>query len=133
MHTQTQDERDKAAEELCDNVNQRLTAAVETICSILETHAGHVRPFEVAQVVRAFVPALNLATDLDSDFLKEELIELRSLTNDAIGELLLAMPITETMNDDEIDRHLAVDVASIIGPDHAQNWYRFAVLVTKVA
>ena len=116
-----------------DKINQSLIDAVETICSILETHPGHVRPFEVAQVVRAFVPAINLASDLDPNFLREELVNLGSLTGDAIGELLLAMPIVEPTSNELLDQHLAVDVANALGPDHAQNWYRFIVLVTKLA
>ena len=123
-----------AEEEYGDKVNQRLVEAVETICSILKDEAEYVRPSEAGQVVRAFVPTLNLATDLDPDFLKEALFRLRSLTDKAIGELLLAIPITqEGGHFDEINQHLAVDVARVLGPDHAQAWYRFAVLVTKLA
>ncbi len=124
---------DEVEEAFGDKINQSLIDAVETICSILKTHQDHVRPFEAAQVVRAFVPAINLATDLDPDFIREELVNLGSLTGDALGELLLAMPIMEPTSNELLDMHLAVDVANALGPDHAQNWYRFIVLVTKLA
>ena len=130
MNTSTQDET-TLLESKGYGINARLVEAVETICSILETEADHVRPFVAAQVVRAFVPALNLATDLDPEFLGEELTNLRSLTGEAFGQLLLGMPIEEMLSHN-IDQHLAVDVANALGPDHAQNWYRFIVLVTKL-
>jgi len=117
-----------------DRINEDLENLIAKICDILEHKADHVRPFEAAQVVRAFVPAINLATNLDPDFLKEELTNLGGLTHEAISELFLAMPIMwRDGHFDELDQHLAVDVARVLGPDHAQNWYRFAVLVTKLA
>jgi len=121
-----------SSEDRADKINRELEMAARKIQQLLDNETDNLRPYEIGLVVELFADAVNMLTDLDPDRLGENLMELRSLSNDAIGNILLSFPITEPMND-EIDRHLAVDVASIIGPDHAQNWYRFAVLVTKVA
>ena len=60
---------------------------------------------------------------------------VEKLSNEALGQLLLQFPLTESPVDTEgrPNRQLALEVADIIGPDHAQALYRFAVLVTKLA
>ena len=52
------------------------------------------------------------------------------LDNEALGQLLLQFPFTE--GDERPNRKLALEVADILGPDYAQDLYRFAVLVTKL-
>lgn len=58
-----------------------------------------------------------------------------NMDGQTLGRIMLAFGnvITESMSDTKINRHAAVDVADVIGPDWAQTWYRFIVLVTKVA
>lgn len=54
------------------------------------------------------------------------------LTDEAFGELLLQL----IGRDGDLPADLkatALAVAEILGPDHAQSLYRFAVLVTKLA
>jgi len=50
-----------------------------------------------------------------------------------IAVILASIPITEYDPQDPLDRHLALEVADILGDDWAQAWYRFVVLVTKIA
>ncbi len=117
----------------CDEVNIRLMKAIGTITDIFLNEVSHVRPFEAAQMVRPFVEAINLVATLDPEFLRKEFMDFKDLDNEAIGELLMAMPITYETDPNLIDGHLAVDVARVMGPDHGQNWYNFVVLITKLA
>lgn len=59
------------------------------------------------------------------------------LTGHALGHILLAAKITDSPGGVDRDArpngHLAVDVSDVLGPDWAQAWYRFIVLVTKLA
>jgi len=59
------------------------------------------------------------------------------LSGEAFGHLLLQVIGSHTDHGTEAlkasGKKLAVDVADILGPDHAQALYRFAVLVTKLA
>lgn len=57
---------------------------------------------------------------------------IRQLDYRTIGALMLQMPVAPGGVDMAPNKHLAVDVAETIGPDRAQAWYRFIVLVTKV-
>jgi len=61
----------------------------------------------------------------------------RLMPNKMIAQMLLHLPIIDGAGnndpDGRLDRHLAVDVAETLGPDWAQAWYRFIVLVTKLA
>lgn len=62
---------------------------------------------------------------------------LHKLPNEVLGQMLLHMPIIDGAGrsdpDGRIDRGLALAAADELGPDWAQAWYRFAVLVTKLA
>lgn len=120
------------AEKEDDKINLKLMHAITSIKNIFTEHGDQIRPWEAAQIVELFVLSVNYLTDLDPERLAEEFVELRGLSNDAIGQLILGIPLEEATTHD-LDRHLAVDVARVIGPDHAQNWYRFAVLMTKLA
>ena len=127
------DQEKMAADETrSDTINENLMVSIRNIEMILNDHSGEVRPWEASQLAGPFVDMMNLVTDLDSEILGESLIELRRLSGDAFGGLLLAMPIEEPTSHN-LDQHLAVDVARVLGPDHAQNWYHFSVLVTKLA
>jgi hypothetical protein len=57
------------------------------------------------------------------------------LSDEAVGNLLLQL-IGPEVDQDRFSRQgkeMAMTVAEILGPDHAQSLYRFAVLVTRLA
>jgi hypothetical protein len=57
------------------------------------------------------------------------------LSDEAVGHLLLQL-IGPEVDRERMSRHgkeMAMTVAEILGPDHAQSLYRFAVLVTRLA
>lgn len=118
-------------EELCDEINARLESHIKAINGLLES-AEYLRPYELSQLIGAFIKALSLVVDLDPEFVRTALADNRDeWSEEAIGELLLGLPITE--RGEKLDRHLAVEVADVLGPDNAQAWYHFIVLVTKLA
>lgn len=118
-----------------DATNEELVAAINTIDRLVTTKEAHIRPFDAARLIPVFAKTMSLVADLDTTAISEMMDHARhDWSNEAIGELLLGLPLCE-MDDPEasLDRHLAVDVAAALGPDWAQAWYRFVVLVTKLA
>lgn len=125
-----------------DKVNEVIARATATLTDVVENHSGDVRPHEAEQVLDVAMDyAVLVASANGPENVAEHLSDLlsdpencdiiRALSPAAIGNVL--MQALDKGCDGEIDKHLAVDVSSIIGPDHAQTLYRFAVLVTKLA
>jgi hypothetical protein len=131
---------------VCD----KLDAAAADILTALEEYADCVRPYNAWEVavlgLRMFTLGAGLAepNEAQRKAMREELAAWDEeewsefaglLPRSAIGQLLLQLPITEEPFNDtsQLDKHLAVDVAEALGPDWAQAWYRFIVLVTKLA
>jgi hypothetical protein len=87
------------------------------------------------------------AAEVIADFLPEESIRICDLIisaiiadeeaykwRDELAELFASIPFGETSDPDSaLNKHFAVAVAEELGPDMAQQLYRFAVLVTKIA
>lgn len=141
-------------EALTEIVNDRIMAAVRELQTAMSEFADHVRPLEAQEALRtglefgAFLPglvddlfhtpeqefaAIGFMTELASS--PDLMVQfLRLLPAPVLGAMLLQFPLTPDGDDTgPLDRHLAVDVAEVLGPDWAQTWYRFAVLVTKLA
>lgn len=57
-----------------------------------------------------------------------------ALSPTMLGELLMQIPVTKNnAPEGPVNKSLALTVAETIGSDWAQAWYRFVVLVTKLA
>lgn len=133
-------------ESMTEEVNRRVLAASAELNTAIEEYAGHILPFEAGRAAQIGLRFLSLAFSLDDgehidkavagDELAAWDVEdwdsfARLLPDVAVGKLLLALRITDDFS--EPRKHLAVDVAETLGPDVAQAWYRFIVLVTKLA
>ena len=60
---------------------------------------------------------------------------VRELSPEVLADFMLQIQVTVEPGDPEelVNKKLAVEVADMLGPDWAQAWYHFIVLVTKVA
>jgi len=124
-------------------VNERLAAIARELRTIFADYGEYVRPHEAGMVAtqghHAAITCHELAgpmhlVELSQNVKIDPPTYMESLSNEAIGQIVLNLPMTENGDPDSpIDGHLAVDVAKELGPDWAQALYRFAVLVTKLA
>jgi acyl-CoA synthetase (AMP-forming)/AMP-acid ligase II len=88
---------------------------------------------EVVGLIGEFDPAerLEIADRLICDVIASD---PESTWREGIAQIIMSLPFGESDDPDSpISAHLAVDVAELFGADAAQQLYRFAVLVTKIA
>lgn len=140
------------AKAMSDEVNSRVGVAAATLHTAIEEYSEYIRTHEAARIAELGFRFLSLAFSLDdgeqinshipSDEIKawdesdwSSFVDF--IPDEAIGRLLLQLPIVDGPGKadpgESIRKHLAVDVAETLGPDWAQAWYRFVVLVTKLA
>lgn len=89
--------------------------------------------FDFIGSVEALVSTKGLGHPIDAD--EEDIQSFANILSPAcLAKFLLAMPITKDgSSEGEVNKRFATEVAETIGPDWAQAWYRFIVLVTKIA
>lgn len=74
------------------------------------------------------------ATDVAFDECSAHFSAFESASPEIMAAMLLQIPITENHDPEaKLNKKLALAVADTFGPDWAQAFYRFAVLVTKLA
>jgi len=129
---------------ITEKVNARLEAIASELDEILTEYSAHVRPHEAAKVAGQGISFAEIShesagetfvmPELGYQILQDNACWVESIGPNAMGQLLLNMPITEMCDPETpLDKHLAVEIANELGPDWAQAWYRFIVLVTKLA
>lgn len=103
------------------------------LSQLIHDNPGAVRPFIAEKLARAFTNAI----EAQGDYAEEATIPFCGLSADFKGQIIMQM--IGHLGDDERGglsregKQTAVDVAEVIGPDHAQTLYHLARLVTKLA
>jgi hypothetical protein len=102
-----------------------------------ELGTGDLRPYSGYKEILNFAFEAMSECARQSNIDPEEIFETarERLSAEAVGHLLLQL-IGPEVDQDRFSRQgkeMAMTVAEILGPDHAQSLYRFAVLVTRLA
>lgn len=113
------------------SLDDKLEWAARFVHDTVENFPEETRPSVVEDLAHGFLHAAEVGIGLDEP---EELFNAFSAMNGEVGGHVLMQWLGDKdgVGDPRL-KHLAVDVAEVLGPDHAQTLYRFAVLVTKLA
>ena len=114
------------------NESGMMEAMANSLAEFIAIYPYDVTPYTISQCANAFVQALNANPYLSGS--SDMADPFSNATGATLGHVL--MQALGHYTDEEYSREFrvkALDAAAILGPDHAQTLYRFAVLVTKLA
>lgn len=128
---------------MLDTIDDSMDRCITDLINFLEEQPEQISPRDAGKIAALGLEYGQLADEGSGDIHLEPFFELlahnpvlfRHITNEAFGQLLFQLPVTEEEGnpDSKINKKAALDVAEALGPDWAQAWYRFIVLVTKLA
>lgn len=124
----TYDEMEKA---ISDLFNAATAIREANLSGLLETATP-----ETARQLRTAMGILGLMVDdfctdgKDNIFYVEGMLD--KFDGETIGRIMANLPITSSTLNGELNKHLAVEVADVLGEYLADDWYRFTALVQKL-
>lgn len=109
-----------------------MEAAARFLREAIAAAPDEVRPSVITDLGYAFGEAADVGLGLDEP---EELFEgCAGWSDESVGHMLMQwIGRWEGATHDKGFKRAALDVADVLGPDHAKTLYRLAVLVTKLA